>query len=168
MIERTLFFSVTDTSVVFQHVFNNNPKAGLQLSSIFLSVTREQFRELCNVRQSISQLIRKRLLGSLFLKAIRKVFIVVNSGDICLDGDEADIQETLKNNLIQVLKEHILHKLDTLKIMCEGCSNDDNQSERTCFQTRLSYMDRCIAFMDIHNFAHDFAFDNNVFFCLFF
>ncbi|GBN55095.1 hypothetical protein AVEN_25258-1 [Araneus ventricosus] len=57
MTERKLFLSVTDTSVAFQHVFINNPKAGLQLSNTFLSVTHKQFRELCNVRESISQLI---------------------------------------------------------------------------------------------------------------
>ncbi|GBN71520.1 hypothetical protein AVEN_259255-1 [Araneus ventricosus] len=44
MIERKLLLSVTDTSVVFQHVFNNNPKAGLQLRNTFLSVTQKQFR----------------------------------------------------------------------------------------------------------------------------
>ncbi|GBN96249.1 hypothetical protein AVEN_38656-1 [Araneus ventricosus] len=43
MNERKLFLSVTDTSVVFQHVFNN-PKADLQLSNTFLSVTHKQFR----------------------------------------------------------------------------------------------------------------------------
>ncbi|GBL82040.1 hypothetical protein AVEN_50609-1 [Araneus ventricosus] len=163
MIERKLFLSVTDTSVVFQHVFNNNnnPKAGLQLSNTFLSVTHKQFRELCNVRESISHLIQKRLLGPLFLKAIRKVLIVVNSDDIRLDGDETDIQAILQNNLIKVLKKHIRHKLDTLKIMCEGCSSDDNQSKHTCFETRLSFMDRCIASMDIYNLAHDFAYENS-------
>ncbi|GBO32476.1 hypothetical protein AVEN_54900-1 [Araneus ventricosus] len=161
MIELKLFLSVTDTSVVFQHVFNNNPKAGLQLSNTFLSVTHKQFRELCNVRESISQLIQKRLLGPLFVKAIREVLIVVNGDDIRLDGDEADIQAILKNNLIKVLKKHIRHKLDTLKIMCEGCSGDDNQSKHTCFETRLSYMDRCIASMDIYNLAHDFVYDNS-------
>ncbi|GBM88048.1 hypothetical protein AVEN_215117-1 [Araneus ventricosus] len=160
-IERKLFLSVTHTSVVFQHVINNNPKAGLQSSSTFLSVTHEQFRELCNVGQSISQLTQKRLLGPLFLKAIREVLIVANSDDICLDDDEADIQETLKNNLIKVLKKDIRHKLDTLKIMCEGCSSDDNQSEHACFETRLNYMDRCIASMVIHNLAHDFVYYNS-------
>ncbi|GBN31387.1 hypothetical protein AVEN_34774-1 [Araneus ventricosus] len=153
MIERKLFLSVTDPSVVFQHVFNSNPKGGLQLSSTFLSVTHEQFRELCNVRESISQLIQKRLLGPLFLKPIREVLIVANSDDICFDGSEAHIQETLKNNLVTVLKKHIRHKLDTLKIMCEGCSSDDNQSKYTCFEISLSYLNRCIASMDIHNLA---------------
>ncbi|GBM39891.1 hypothetical protein AVEN_250213-1 [Araneus ventricosus] len=104
MIERKLFLSVSDTNVVFQHVFNNNLKAGLQLSSTFLSVTHKQFRELCNVRESISQLIQKRLLCPLFLKAIREVLIVVNSDDIRLDGDEAH-SSNFKEQSHQSVKE---------------------------------------------------------------
>ncbi|GBN27370.1 hypothetical protein AVEN_80266-1 [Araneus ventricosus] len=159
MIERKLFLSVIDTCVVFQHVFNKKPKAGLQLRCTFFSVTK-QFREFCSVRESISQNIQNRLLDPLFSKAIREVLIVFSSDDIRLDGDEADIQEILKNNLIKVLKKHILRKLDTLK-MCEGCLSDDNLSKHTCFETRLSYMDRCIASMDIYNLAHDFVYDNS-------
>ncbi|GBN71519.1 hypothetical protein AVEN_259254-1 [Araneus ventricosus] len=105
--------------------------------------------------------MQKRLLGPLFLKTIREVLIVVNSDDIRLDDDEADIQAILNKNLIKVLKKHIRHKLDNLKIMCEGCSSDDNQSKHTCFETRLSYMDRCTASMDIYNLAHDFVYDNS-------
>ncbi|GBM77776.1 hypothetical protein AVEN_231582-1 [Araneus ventricosus] len=134
---------------------------GSAVEYTFLNVTHEQFRELCNVGESISQLTQKRLLGPLFSKAIREVLIVANSDDICLDGDEADIQVSLKNNLIKVLNKHIRHKLETLKIMCEDCSSDDNQSEHTCFEARLRYMDRCIASMDIHNLAHDFVNDNS-------
>ncbi|GBM55297.1 hypothetical protein AVEN_63576-1 [Araneus ventricosus] len=99
-------------------------------------------------------------LGDDMMLAIREVLIVVNSDDIRLDDDEADIQAILKNNP-KVLKKHILHKLDTLKIMCEGCSSDDNQSKHTCFETRLSYMDRSIPSMDIYNLAHDFVYDNS-------
>ncbi|GBO25359.1 hypothetical protein AVEN_204616-1 [Araneus ventricosus] len=112
MIERNLFLSVTDTSVVLQHVFRN-PKAGLQLSSTFLSVTHEQFRELYNEREYISQHIQERLLSPIFLKSIREVLNVVSSDDTHSHESETDTQETSKNNLIKVLKKHIRHKLDT-------------------------------------------------------
>ncbi|CAL1268473.1 unnamed protein product [Larinioides sclopetarius] len=162
IIERKLILSTTDTCVVFQHVFNM-VKGGLQLSSAFLKITHEQFRELCNVRETISQFIQEKLLGPLFLKAIRDVLIVISSDDIHPEDDETFIQETLKTSLDQVLKKHIRHKLDTLNIICKGCSSD-NQSEHTCFETRRCYMNRCIASIDIHNVAEDFVYENSKFY----
>ncbi|GBM96317.1 hypothetical protein AVEN_182459-1 [Araneus ventricosus] len=48
--------------------------------------------------------------------------------------------------------------------MRKGCSSDelpDNQLGDKCFETRLSYLNRCIAFIDMNNVTHDFVYDNS-------